>query len=183
MKYLRRILLNLSSLKVAIILLLLIAIASAIGTSLPQGELPETYIAKYQIKKFLGLLDGNMIIRMQLDQVYSSIWFLSLLAWLSLSLIVCSWRRQWPTLKKAMDWIDYKDPRQIQKLAISQTFKIDEPLNSIEKLEHYLVSSGWKVKRNSFRISARKGLIGRVGPPLVHFGLIILIFGASFGVL
>ena len=183
MKYLRRILLNLSSLKVAIILLLLIAIASAIGTSLPQGELPETYITNYQIKKFLGLLDGNMIIRMQLDRVYSSIWFLSLLAWLSISLIVCSWRRQWPNLKKAMDWIDYKDPRQIQKLAISQTFKIEKPLNSIEKLEHYLVNSGWKVKRNSFRISARQGLIGRVGPPLVHFGLIILIFGASFGVL
>ena len=68
MKYLRRILLNLSSLKVAIILLLLIAIASAIGTSLPQGELPETYIAKYQINKFLGLLNGNMILRLQCEK-------------------------------------------------------------------------------------------------------------------
>ena len=183
MKYLRRVLLALSSLKVAIILLLLIAIACAIGTSLPQGELHETYIAKYQVGKFLGLLDGNMIIRMQLDQVYSSIWFLGLLTWLSISLIICSWRRQWPALKKAIAWIDYKDPRQIQKLAISQTFKIDKPINSIEKLEHYLVNSGWNVKRNSFRISARKGLIGRVGPPLVHFGLIILIFGASYGAL
>ena len=68
-------------------------------------------------------------------------------------------------------------------MAISQTFKIDKPLNSIEKLENYLVNSGWNVKRNSFRISARQGLIGRVGPPLVHFGLIILIFGASYGAL
>ena len=70
MKYLRRILFALSSLKVAIILLFLIAIASAIGTSLPQGELAETYIDKYQVHKFLGLIDGQMIIQMQLDQVY-----------------------------------------------------------------------------------------------------------------
>ncbi len=183
MKYLRRILLTLSSLKVAIILLLLIAIASAIGTSLPQGELPEIYFNKYQVEKFLGVLDGNLIIRMQLDRVYSSIWFLGLLTWLCISLIVCSWRRQWPTLKKAITWIEYTEPRQIQKLAISKTFTIDKPINSIEKLEHYLVNSGWKVKRSSLGISARQGLIGRVGPPLVHFGLIILIFGASFGAL
>ncbi len=183
MKYLRRILLAFSSLKVAISLLILIAIASAIGTALPQGELPETYISKYQVQKFLGLLNGEMIIRMQLNKVYSSIWFLALLAWLSISLIVCSWRRQWPTLKKAMAWIDYRDPKQIQRLAISQTFKIDKPFKSIEKLEHYLINSGWKVQKNSFRLSARQGLIGRVGPPLVHFGLIILIIGATFGAL
>ena len=139
MKYLRRILLNLSSLKVAIILLLLIAIASAIGTSLPQGELPETYITNYQIKKFLGLLDGNMIIRMQLDQVYSSIWFLGLLTWLSISLIICSWRRQWPTLKKAMMWIDYKNPKQIERLAISQILGSKTKLSMMANLEKMLL--------------------------------------------
>ncbi len=183
MKYLRRILFALSSLKVAIILLFLIAIASAIGTSLPQGELAETYIDKYQVHKFLGLIDGQMIIQMQFDHVYSSIWFLGLLGWLSISLIVCSWRRQWPTLKKAMAWIDYKDPKQIQKLAISQTFRIDKQSNSIDNLESYLITSGWKVNKKSLRLAARQGLIGRVGPPLVHFGLIILIIGATFGVL
>ncbi len=183
MKYLRRILFALSSLKVAIILLFLIAIASAIGTSLPQGELAETYIDKYQVHKFLGLIDGQMLIQMQFDHVYSSIWFLGLLGWLSISLLVCSWRRQWPTLKKAMAWIDYKDPKQIQKLAISQTFRIDKQSNSIDNLESYLITSGWKVNKKSLRLAARQGLIGRVGPPLVHFGLIILIIGATFGVL
>ncbi len=183
MVILRKILNSLSSLKVAIVLLILIAIGSAIGTALPQGELARNYIDKYQVSKFLGVLDGEWVLKLQLNHVYSSFWFLGLLFWLSISLMVCSWRRQWPALKKAISWIDYKDPKQIQKLAISQTIKLEKSSNVIKKVTDYLIKSGWQVKPQISRLTARKGVIGRIGPPLVHFGLILLIIGATFGVL
>ena len=183
MKYLKKILTFLSSLKVAILLLLIIAISCAIGTALPQGESNEVYLEKYQVSKFLGFINGKYILDLQLNHVYSSFWFLSLLAWLSLALIICSYKRQWPMLKKAMDWVDYKDPRQIRKLAISKSFRVQNPFNEIDKLQSYLINSGWNVQRETSRFAARKGVIGRIGPPLVHLGLIVLIFGATLGVL
>ena len=117
MQYLRRIINWLSSLKVAIVILLLIALASGLGTSLPQNAPLSDYLTKYESNKFLGLFNGQLIINLQLNHVYSSLWFLFLLTWLSISLIICSWKRQLPSLRKAMKWIDYKDPKQIQKLA------------------------------------------------------------------
>ncbi len=181
MKYIIRLINWLSSLKVAVILLLLIAIASAIGTSLPQNAPLTDYLTKYESNKFLGLINGEAIINLQLNHVYSSFWFIGLLTWLSISLLTCSLKRQVPTLKKAMVWIDYKDPKQIQKLAISETLKSNKLSEGVEKLERYLTTNGWKVKKHQSRLSARKGAIGRVGPPLVHLGLIVLIIGATFG--
>ena len=104
----------LSDLRVAIVLLLLIALSSAIGTAIPQGDAPRSYIEAYATRPWLGLLHGEQVLQLQLDHVYSSLWFLTLLAWLGLALILCSWRRQWPALQAARRWIDYSTPRQSQ---------------------------------------------------------------------
>ncbi len=183
MKALRRIIFWLSSLKVAIALLFLIAIASGIGTAIPQGESIDSYLEVYGEKPFFGFVDGSIIIHLQLDHVYSSTWFLGLLAWLGISLMICSWRRQFPILKTALSWIDYKEPKQLSKLAIAETIQTVKPSQGITKLADYLQRTGWQVKQNDGRLAARKGVIGRIGPPLIHFGLILLMFGAALGAL
>jgi cytochrome c biogenesis protein len=94
----RRIAAWLSDLRVAIVLLFLIAISSAVGTAIPQGDAPRSYVEAYATRPWIGLLHGEQVLQLQLDHVYSSVWFLSLLAWLGLALILCSWRRQWPAL-------------------------------------------------------------------------------------
>ena len=102
MPLLRRLAALLSDLRLAIVLLLLIAIASAIGTILPQGEERSLYLERFNADPWLGLVNGDRMLQLQLDQVYSSGWFLALLAWLGLALILCSWRRQWPALQAAL---------------------------------------------------------------------------------
>tara|TARA_Y100001968_G_scaffold201510_1_gene185061 strand:- start:36669 stop:37964 length:1296 start_codon:yes stop_codon:yes gene_type:complete len=183
MKGIKSIIRWLSDLKVAIFLLIIIAIASAIGTAIPQGDLPENYINNYELKPLIGLINGRLILFLQFDHIYSSYWFLTLLIWLGFALIVCSWRRQFPMLQAALRWVDYKSPRQIKKLILTKTIEIKNTSNAINKLTIHLENNGWKVNKKEGRIAARKGVIGRVGPPLVHLGLILLMIGSILGVL
>ena len=80
----RRLAAWLSDLRVAIVLLMLIALASAVGTGIPQGDPAASYLEAYG-ESWLGLLNGEQVLQLQLDHVYSSGWFLALLAWLGLA--------------------------------------------------------------------------------------------------
>ncbi len=173
----------LSDLKVAIVLLLLIALASGIGTAIPQGDPANLYLEAYADNPWLGVLHGEQVLWLQLDHVYSCSWFLGLIAWLGLSLILCSWRRQWPALKAANRWIDYRTPRQLSKLSIAETRICLDTNEGLTKLHDALVARGWTLRRQPNRLAARKGVIGRVGPLLVHAGMVLLMVGAVWGAL
>lgn len=183
MSLIRRLAALLSDLRLAIVLLLLIAIASAVGTILPQGEDSSLYLERFNRDPWLGLINGERMLQLQLDQVYSSGWFLTLLGWLGLALILCSWRRQWPALQAALRWIDYREPRQLSKLAVAETLTSTDPQEGVQTLAAKLRSQGWQVQEQSGRLAARRGVIGRVGPLLVHTGLVLLMLGAAWGAL
>lgn len=179
----KRLIAWISDLRLAIGLLILIAIASGLGTLVPQQESAELYHRVYDAQPWLGLLNGNAILRLQLDHVYSSRWFLGLLAWLGLSLILCSWRRQWPALQAALRWIDYSSPRQLSKLNLAETLSCSDASQELQRLEDLLSQRGWQVQPHPDRLAARRGASGRVGPLLVHAGLVVLMVGAAWGAL
>jgi len=183
MKKISQVLNWLSSLKIAIFLLLLIALSCAAGTIIPQQESNQFYYENFNNSPILGIINDNIILFFQLNHIYTSIWFLLLLIWLGLALAVCSFRRQLPILKSAFNWVDYKSPRQIAKLSIAQTIKINNcsSSKSLEKLTISLKKNGWDVKETDGRIAARQGVIGRLGPILIHLGMILLMIGATYG--
>ena len=183
MKALLRVVGWISDLRVAIVLLLVIAITSGVGTAIPQREPADLYHRLYDPQPWLGLLNGDGVLALQLDHVYSSGWFLGLLAWLALALLLCSWRRQWPALQAALRWIDYSTPRQLSKLSVAETFTTDTPKASLAQLAGLLQRQGWQIQRHDDRLAARKGLLGRVGPLLVHAGMVVLMLGAAWGAL
>ncbi len=183
MKKISQVLNWLSSLKIAILLLLLIAISCAIGTIIPQQESDNFYYENFNNNPFLGIINGNTLLSFEFNHVYTSFWFLLLLFWLGIALAVCSFRRQLPLLKSALNWIDYKYPRQITKLAISQTIKTKNSSKTLEKLKINLKKNGWNIKETDGRIAARQGALGRLGPILIHLGMIILMIGATYGAL
>ena len=183
MKALLRLVGWISDLRVAIVLLLVIASTSGVGTAIPQREPAELYHRLYDPQPWLGLLNADGVLALQLDHVYSSGWFLGLLAWLALSLLLCSWRRQWPALQAALRWIDYSSPRQLSKLSVAETLSTDTPKASLDQLAGLLQRQGWQVQRHDDRLAARKGLLGRVGPLLVHAGMVVLMLGAAWGAL
>ena len=162
-------------------MIILIAITSGIGTFIPQGSNNKFYIDNFDSAPIFGFLDGEKVLKLQLDHIYTSFWFLILLSWLGIALAVCSFRRQLPILKSALNWIDYKSPRQIAKLSISQTIETKNPSKSLEKITINLKKQGWNVKEKDGRISARQGVIGRLGPILIHLGMILLMIGSTYG--
>ncbi|MFM2080597.1 MAG: hypothetical protein RLZZ219_1279 [Cyanobacteriota bacterium] len=178
---LRRLAAWISDLRVAIGLLIVIALASALGTLVPQKESEALYHRIYDAEPWLGLFNGERILALQLDHVYSSSWFLALLAWLGLALILCSWRRQWPALQAALRWIDYRTPRQLSKLTLAETVVCADAGASLQQLDQLLQARGWQLQRQDDRLAARRGVSGRVGPLLVHAGLVVLMVGAAWG--
>jgi len=147
----KRLIAWISDLRVAIGLLILIAVASGLGTLVPQKESEALYHRVFDAQPWLGLFNGDRILALQLDHVYSSSWFLALLAWLGLALILCSVRRQWPALQAALRWIDYRTPRQLSKLTLAETLPCADAGASLSQLDQLLSARGWQLQRHDDR--------------------------------
>jgi len=116
-----------------------------------------------------------------LDHVYTSFWFLFALILLCISLAACSFRRQIPSLKASLKWIEYKSEKKFSNLQLTSSHQINENEDYISKADLLLKKRGWKTYTFKNHISARRGLIGKVGPLVVHIGLIILLIGSAYG--
>lgn len=169
-----------ADLRLAIILLLLIALFSISGTVIEQGETLSFYQENYPENPALfGFVTWQFVLALGLNHVYSTWWFLSLLVLFGTSLTVCTFTRQFPALKAAKNWKFYDKPRQFQKLAFSTNL---DPI-SLEQLTPLLEKKGYKVFQEQQTLYARKGIIGRIGPIVVHAAMLIILGGAIWGAL
>lgn len=171
----------LTNLRLAIALLLLIAIFSSTGTVIEQGRTPAFYQANYpEHPALFGFLTWKVIQVVGLDHVYRTWWFLSLLVLFGTSLTACSFTRQLPALKTAQRWKYYEEPRQFQKLALSaelDTGSLDS-LNQILKKHRYKI---FQDPEKENLLYARKGIVGRIGPIIVHIGIVAILLGGIWG--
>ncbi|AFY89722.1 MULTISPECIES: cytochrome c biogenesis protein [Chroococcidiopsis] len=169
----------LTDLRLAIVLLLAIAFFSASGTVIEQGQSIEFYKANYPTDPALfGFLSWKVILTIGLDHVYRTWWFLSLLILFATSLTACSFTRQLPALKAARNWKLYDQPRQFQKLALSA--ELDNA--SLSSLTQLLQQKRYRVfQGEQDNLYARKGIAGRIGPIIVHIGIVIILAGAIWG--
>jgi len=181
MIFFKNFILKISSLKFAIILIIFIAIASGVGTFIPQGNVKQEYIDFYNQNPIFGFINGSQVLKLQLDHVYTSNWFLFSLVLLCISLAACSIRRQIPSLKAALKWKYYKDEKNFYKLQLTSNYEIIQEINPILKADSLLRKKGWSISKFENCLSARKGLAGKLGPIIVHIGLIILLIGSAYG--
>jgi len=181
MPFLNKFLNNIASLKFAIFLLLFIAFSSAIGTFIPQGKATQEYYEIYNATPLIGFLDGKKILLLELNHIYTSFWFLFALFLLSISLGLSSIRKQIPTLKASLKWVDYEVTEKFNKLKLAYQWETNKENKNIKYAFNLLQRKGWDILSFENRLSARKGVIGRLGPILVHIGLIILLIGSTYG--
>ena len=181
MFFFNKLILNISSLKFAISLLIFIAFSSAIGTFIPQGMEKKNYLESYQNNPIFGFIDGDKILLLELDHIYTSKWFLISLFLLCISLAASSFRKQIPTLKASLKWIDYENIEKFNKLQLACKWPENQGDEIFSKANKILKNHGWEILIKENRLLARKGVFGRLGPILVHTGLIILLIGSAYG--
>lgn len=168
----------LADLRLAILLLLAIAFFSISGTVIEQGQSLAFYQANYpEHPALFGFLTWKIILALGLDHVYRTWWFLSILILFGSSLTACTFTRQLPALKAARQWKFYNQPRQFEKLAFSAQL----PISNIDSLQELLQNRHYKIFREGDTLYARKGLIGRLGPIVVHASILIILAGAIWG--
>ncbi|HBB31084.1 MAG TPA: cytochrome C biogenesis protein CcsB [Cyanobacteria bacterium UBA9273] len=168
----------LADLRLAIVLLLAIALFSISGTVIEQGQSLAFYQANYPEEPALfGFLTWKVILAIGLDHVYRTWWFLSILILFGSSLTACTFTRQFPALKAARRWQYYTEPRQFQKLALSA--ELDT--GSLNSLSQFLQERRYRVFREGDTLYARKGIIGRIGPIVVHASMLLILAGSIWG--
>lgn len=167
-----------ADLRLAIVLLLAIAVFSISGTVIEQGQPLDFYQTNYpEHPALFGFLTWKVLLGIGLDHVYRTWWFLALLILFGASLTACTFTRQLPALKAAQRWKYYDQPRQFQKLALSAEL----PNSSLENLSQLLQQRRYKIFQEGDKLYARKGIIGRIGPIVVHASMLIILGGAIWG--
>jgi len=174
----RQLLPVLADLRLAIVLLLAIAFFSISGTVIEQGQSLEFYKSNYpEHPALFGFLSWKVLLTLGLDHVYRTWWFLSILILFGTSLTACTFTRQFPALKAARRWNFYNEPRQFQKLALSA--ELDA--GSLDSLSPLLEKRRYKVFQEGDTLYARKGIVGRIGPIVVHASMLLILVGAILG--
>ena len=179
----RQILPVLTDLRLAIILLLVIALFSVSGTVIEQGQLPDFYQSNYpEHPALFGFLSWKVIQVVGLDHVYRTWWFLSLLVLFGTSLTACTFTRQLPALKAAQKWKYYEEPRNFTKLALSAELEgvYLSSIPSILQQKSYRIFQETNQKKDDI-LYARKGIVGRIGPIIVHIGIVAILLGGIWG--
>jgi cytochrome c biogenesis protein len=177
--YLRQDLLPLlADLRLAIVLLLTIALFSVAGTVIEQGQSVDFYQANYpEDPALFGVLTWKLILTLGLDQVYRTWWFLTLLILFGASLTACTFTRQFPALGAAQRWQYYRQPRQFQKLNLSTELNQGD----LATLAQALQQRRYRIFQEDNSLYARKGLVGRIGPIIVHASMLLILLGAVWG--
>jgi cytochrome c biogenesis protein len=169
---------RLSNLQFAIFLLLLIAILSAFGTIIEQDKTASFYETNYPLSKpILGFITFKLIFFFGLDHIYQTLWFIILLLLFGISLLSCTITTQIPSLKLAKIWQFYKNRNILQKFELSFCIKN----TNLSKLHFQLYSSNYNIIQQGPFLYAYKGLIGKLGPIIVHASIIIILFGSILG--
>lgn len=168
----------LADLRFSIFLLLLICLTSILGTIIEQDQSIETYKQNYPlINPVLGFLSWDFILKYELDHVYKTWWFISLIFVFGSSLILCSFFQQLPSIQIARRCQFFRNQSSFYRVNIStilDNYLFNKILARI-KLQHY------SIFHQKNMIYCYKGLIGRIAPIVVHFSMILILIGTVTG--
>jgi cytochrome c biogenesis protein len=169
-----------SSVQLAIVLLSLIAFFALIGTLVPQREAAVELVGRISPEVF------SFLQKMQIFDVYHSVWFLLLMALLVVNLIICSldrfplaWRRflrqpepqNQDAFKDLPDENTFQARSNVQKAAEAAAALLKKKYRDLTRVD----------EPGSVLLCARKGRFSLFGVYIVHLSIMVLIVGAIIG--
>jgi cytochrome c biogenesis protein len=174
-----------SSLKLSIFVFITLAVVSIFGTVIQQGESLDAYLINY------GEGWGKTILFLNLNDMYHSAWFTSLLVVLAVNIVVCTIERFSPKWRTLLRTNPTFDPGIIGKLSNRNTFTADRDIDTVKgclfsvfRKKRYRVKT-FDPDRGShgtgYSFYAWKGKIGRFGSDITHVSLLLILLGAIVG--
>lgn len=164
----------LSSMRFAIGMLTIVAIASVIGTVLKQNEPYSNYAFEFgsywfQVFATLGLYD-----------VYHSGWFLTILSFLVLSTALCILRNGPRYVREMKSWREKASDASLAALKHSDSFSAHDA--DAAAVSRYLGAQGFRLRTSerddrSTLIVARKGMAGKLGYFFAHGAMVMICIG------
>lgn len=165
-----------SSVKVGVWLIVITLVASAAGTILPQEMyIPPTMPAEEYYEDQYGWF-GKLYYELDFNNLYSSWWYLILIAMIGISLVICSLDRVVPLYKalKAQRVTRHEGFLKRQRLfGISENGDQDD----IAVVKQRLKAKRYHVREENGDLLAEKNRFSRWGPYVNHVGLIIFLIG------
>jgi len=166
----------LSSMSLAIIMLMVLSIASVIGTVLLQNQSQAAYLDQfgplwYWVFRALGLFN-----------MYHAWWFLLLLGLLMLSLTACLWRHVPAMLRQMRARHVFLDSNSLKRFKLFHQASFDDT-HSVASLEQRFrhMLPGWEFKTaekdGQYYIRADKGRWSKWGYIFVHSSILIILVG------
>ena len=174
----KKLLKRLADLQLAIFLLFVIGITTALGTFIEQNQSLNFYKENYpDINPIFGFVDWKFILFFNFDNIYGSFWFVLLLLFFTSSLIACTFTTQLPSLKKFRLWQFFG------RSSLLKTFPLKG--SAANNLTNILFYDVYRIKFHTFRQGKKNyaytGLLGRIGPIIVHFNILVLAIGVILG--
>ena len=166
----------LSSMRFAISLLTVLAIASVIGTVVQQNEPANAYLNQF------GQFWDPVFARMDLYTVYGAVWFLAILAFLVLSTTLCIVRQSVPIMREIRGFRERAREASLRLFAHHTSLAPTLPPQARrDAVTVYLAGAGFRFRvderEDGALIAARQGATGRIGYFLAHGAIVLICVG------
>lgn len=165
-----------SSMRFAISLLSLLAIASIIGTVLKQNEPMPNYVNQF------GPFWFDVFDKLGLYSVYSAWWFLLIMGFLVLSTSLCITRNAPKMLKDMRSWRDNVREQSLRNFHHKSEWSVATTrIAFTQDLVNRVAANGYKVKvvekDNATLIAAKQGAANKWGYIFAHSAIVIICIG------
>lgn len=178
---------QLTTMRAALILLLVLAMAAIPGSLLPQRNQDPGAVATYIEEN--GAL-GEVLDVLQLFDVYTSVWFSAVYILLMVSLVGCilpRTRQHW----RAMRQDPPRAPRRLTRMSAHVTLPLSDERTTrtseevLDRTHELLKSFGYRTVREQDHIAAERGYLKETGNLVFHLSIlvtvIIMALGGLFG--
>ncbi|KAA0935952.1 cytochrome c biogenesis protein ResB, partial [Streptomyces apricus] len=169
---------QLTSMRVALLLLLLLSLGAIPGSLIPQSGTDETKVADFRAEHTVL---GPLYDRLGLFHVYSSVWFSAIYILLFVSLIGCIVPRTWQFVGQ-LRGRPPRAPRLLTRLPAYTTWRTAaEPEEVREQALKLLKGRRFRAHRTGDAVSAEKGYLREVGNLAFHIALIVMLTAFAWG--
>lgn len=174
-----------SSVKLAIVLFLLIALSSIVGTIIEQRAEPERNIQL--LSRIFSPEIAPSIYRildtLQFTDMYHSWWFVSFLMLFAANLIICSLDRLPKIMALVREPIKPIPDEVFSGLPIKKEIVLNKKADSVrERLKEVLKRHGFNLSEETGQFFSQKGAFSRLGVYITHLSILIILAGVLVGI-